>query len=75
MNDAGLGLTALSTDHLEKILRLVHRQELNCPFSRASLLGMGLNRVAEDGPVLIGLDEKAVRAVLISVLAERKRQR
>ena len=74
MNDAGLGLTAIGTDHLEKLLRLVHRRELPCPFKRATLLGMGLNRIAEDGAVLVGLDEKAVRAVLISVLAERKRR-
>ena len=74
MNDAGLGLTALRTDHLEQLLRMVHRKELVCPITRATLMGMGLNRIAEDGTVLIGLDEKAVRAVLISVLAERKRR-
>ena len=31
MNDAGLGLTAIGTDHLEKLLLMVHRRELPCP--------------------------------------------
>ena len=74
MNDAGLGLTALSTDHLQKLLRMVHRGELECPFSRSILMSMGFNRVAEEGTALIGLNEKAVRAVLVSVLAERQKR-
>ena len=36
---------------------------------------MGLNRVADYGDALIGLDDKGLRAVVATVLAERERFR
>ena len=71
MNDAGAGLTVLSTDKLKKVFRLVHRGELPCPFQQSTLMSMGLNQVAEEGTLLCGLEERAVRAILTAVLAER----
>jgi hypothetical protein len=69
----GKGLTKLTSDHLRTLYRHVYRGTLSCPFQRKDLLSMGLNPQAEEGEVLFDLDEKAVRAVILSVLAERER--
>ena len=68
----GLGLSELRTDELEGLLRLIYQGRLTCPFSRQQLMTMGFNRISEYGELLLDLDEKAVRAVLFAVLAERK---
>ena len=73
MNDAGIGLSRVQTDALKNLLKHIHRRTITCPFERSTLLLMGLNEIAEEGPILCGLEEKAVRALLVSVLAERKR--
>ena len=73
MHDAGTGLTDLSTEELEKLLRLIHHGELSCPIARSTLMAMGLNRISESCSILLGLETRAVRAVLVSVLAERKK--
>ena len=68
----GLGLSELRTDELEALLRLIYQGKLTCPFDRQQLMTMGFNRISEFGELLCHLDEKAVRAVLFAVLAERK---
>ena len=70
--DEGLGLTELRTDELKSLLRLIYNGKLVCPFNRQMLMTMGFNRVSECAEILCNLDEKAVRAILFSVLAERK---
>lgn len=66
------GLTKVSTRDLEQILRLVHRGELGCPIDRIGLATTGLLRLGDDLDVLAGLEERAVRAVIVAVLAERR---
>jgi len=66
------GLTELSTDELRLLLSAVHRQQLPCPIDRIGLATVGLLRVGDHIGILRGLDEEAVRAVLVSVLAERR---
>lgn len=65
------GLRAVATDDLRKLLSLVHRGELPCPITAIGLGLTGQLRLLDDLAVLRGLDDKAVLAVLISVLAER----
>jgi hypothetical protein len=67
------GLKSVSTQDLRQLLKLVHRGELSCPIDRIGLAVNGLLRLGDDVGVLAGLDDRAVRAVLISVLAERPR--
>ncbi len=71
MNDAGLGLTEIPTRDLKKLLRAIHRQQVPFPLNSSIFMTMGMNRVATSGSILCGLDERAARAVLTSVLAER----
>lgn len=69
---AGTGLTELSTDELRKLLRALHRGELQCPVSTQRLTCVGFQyRNEQLMGSLRGLDEAGVRAVLVCVLAER----
>lgn len=72
---AGAGLTALSTTDLERLLRALHRGELRCPIGHTELHMAGLSYLVDRVEALRGLDERAVRAVLVAVLAERKARR
>jgi hypothetical protein len=69
-----LGLVDVKTVDLENALRGVHRGTLPCPLGPAGLAGNGLQHVQESllGSMR-GLDEAGVRAVLVAVLAERRR--
>ena len=71
-HEKGLGLTELRTDELKSLLKLIYTGKLTCPFNRQMLMTMGFNRVSECGEILCNLEEKAVRAILFSVLAERQ---
>ena len=66
-------LKAIQTSDLQQILRLVHRGDLKCPIDRVGLAINGLLRLGDDLELLSGLDAKAVQAVIVAVLAERKR--
>lgn len=68
----GKGLTELTTLDLERLLRAFHRGELRPPVGPASLHMAGLSYLVDRVDFLSGLDEKALRAVLVAVLAERK---
>lgn len=69
------GLTGISTDDLRLLLRQVHRGVLPCPFDKRVLMTMGLTHVADEADLLVGQDERAVRALLVEVLAERRSAR
>ncbi len=70
---AGHGLRDLPTHDLEKLLRLTYRGELDFPLTRHGFLVRGLNRIAENADVLMGLDQAGTQAVLVAVIAERRR--
>lgn len=72
MGSARGGLTGLSTIDLQRLLRALHRRELSCPVGHASLHVAGLSYLVDRLDALRGLDERAVRAVLVAVLAERR---
>jgi hypothetical protein len=69
---AAAGLTRVHTEALKRALSALHRGEVSCPLTVAELARVGLQHCAEDLlETLRDLDEKAVRAVLVAVLAER----
>jgi hypothetical protein len=55
------------------LFRLVHEGKLSFPLRRSELLLLRTPHLAEHGDVLLGLDEPGVRAVLVAVIAERRR--
>jgi hypothetical protein len=70
----GRALTELSVRDLENLLRALHRGQLKCPPVPANLHAAGLSYLVDRVEFLKGLDEPAVRAVLVAVIAERKEQ-
>lgn len=70
----GAGLTGLTTTDLERLLRAVYRKTLTCPIGHAELHMAGLSYLVDRVDFLRGLDERAVRAVLVAVLAERRQR-
>lgn len=69
---AGRGLTQVSIEELEALLRALHRGRFELPLERHTLHLMALHGLAEHGGILVGLDARGLQAVLVSVLAERK---
>ena len=72
MSRGGLGLTGVPTAQLTALLRLLYQGRVPLPVSRSGLLSMGLHPLADEGDVLLGLDDRAARAVLVAVIAERR---
>ena len=73
MFGAARGLTTVKTPDLVKLLRLVVRDEIPVPIDVLGLARTGLQHTAEDlMDSLRGLDEPAVRAILVCVIAERR---
>lgn len=73
MKPPAIALLDVPDQDLEDLLRAVHRGQLTMPLTRDALLSWGKHRLAEGGDLLVGLDERGLRAVLSAVLAERRR--
>ena len=69
----GSALTHLADKDLENILRRVHQGALPLPVTTRSLHAAGLSYLVDKLDFLLGLDERGLRAVLVAVLAERRR--
>ena len=69
----GLGLSELKRVDLERLLSRVHAGTLRCPIGPRELHEAGLSYLEDRVDHLRGHDEKTVRAVLVAVLAERKK--
>lgn len=71
--EPGQGLTALNTDELKRLLSYLHKGQLVCPVDAHRIACVGFqHKHAELMYALRNLDDEAVRAVLVCVLAERK---
>jgi len=68
----GRALTEVSTRDLELLLSGLHKQQLVPPVTQRTLLAAGLPHLVDKVGFLSGLDEPAVRAVLVAVIAERR---
>lgn len=72
MIGAAAGLTEVRTKDLEKLLRLAHRGEPSYPLTAIELARLGLQHCAPQLlATLRGLDERAVKALVVAVIAER----
>ena len=69
------GLTGLSTKELKKLLSHVYQDELKCPINVERIARIGFQYKQEEiTSALRGLDQEAIRCVLVCVLAERRKQ-
>lgn len=75
MKPPAIALLDVPDQDLEDLLRAVHRGQLEFPLTRDALMAWGKNRLADGADLLVGLDERGLRAVLAAVLAERRRER
>ena len=67
-----MGLRDVPTERLRTLLRAVHHKETAVPVTPASVAALGLQDWSDSVlGHLRGLEEPAVRAVLVAVLAER----
>lgn len=71
MKFGGGGLAHVSTEDLKRVLKLVHDGTLKCPITHPTLIHAGLPKLIDDLGHLHGLDERAAKAVIVAVLAER----
>ncbi len=72
----GDGLTSVPDSELELLLKFLHRGELEAPLTPADLARIGLQMRSETlMGVMRGLDARGVRAVIVAVIAERRRSR
>ncbi len=70
----GGGLTHVPTEKLTLVLKRVHDGALACPITHPTLLRAGMPDLVDDLGHLGGLDARAVAAVLVAVIAERRAQ-
>lgn len=68
----GVGLVAIPTRDLKLMLTRLHRGELVCPITHQTLVVAGLPHLVDRVGFLSGLDQNAVRAVLVAVISERR---
>ncbi len=68
------GLTRVRTSRLERLLKLLHQDQVGLPISGATLMTAGLSDIADDVDILKGLERSAVQVVLVAVIAERRRK-
>ena len=74
MQTIAAGLTELTDEELKKLLRHVYRGELPCPITADTLACVGFQSHHEwISAALRGLDADGVRAVLVAVIAERRK--
>ena len=74
MFGGALGLTEVSTRDLERALRALYRGDLEIPVHIAGFARVGLQHCSQPlSSQLRSLDEAGIRAVLVRVLAERKK--
>lgn len=70
----GAALTGLTDHDLENLLRAIHRKQFVSPISSTNLALSGLSYLHDKVDFLQGMDEATVRAVVVAVLAERRKR-
>lgn len=74
MQTVAAGLTELTEEELKKLLRHIYREELPCPVTADTLACVGFQSRHEwISAALGGLDSAGVKAVLVAVIAERRK--
>ncbi|MBN8615946.1 MAG: hypothetical protein J0L92_35475 [Deltaproteobacteria bacterium] len=68
----GGGLAHVSTENLTRLLSRVHDGSLECPITHPTLLRAGMPDLVDELGHLVGLEARAVQAVLVAVIAERR---
>jgi len=70
----GTALTELEDRDLTRLLKRVHDGTLRCPIGPAELHAAGLSYLCDELEFLRGYDRRTVHAILVAVIAERRRR-
>jgi len=74
MFSGGTALTQLEDRDLTRLLERVHNGTLRCPIGPAELHAAGLSYLCDKLDFLRGYDARTVHAILVAVIAERRRR-
>ncbi len=66
------GLRRVSSEQLQRLLRLIHHEKLQFPITRAGLITAAMGDLEQHLDLLIGLDKRGAQHVIVAVLAERR---
>ncbi len=66
------GLRRVPTEQLQRLLRMVHKEQLVFPVTRSGLIAAAMGDFEQHLDLLVGLDKRAAQNVLVAVLAERR---
>ena len=66
------GLRRVSSQHLQRLLRMVYQDKLTFPITRSGLIAAAMGDLEQHLDLLVGLDKRAAQNVLVAVLAERR---
>jgi len=66
------GLRRIPTEQLQRLLRMVHKDQLTFPITRSGLIAAAMGDFEQHLDLLVGLDKRGAQNVLVAVLAERR---
>jgi hypothetical protein len=66
------GLRRVPTERLQRLLRMIHKEQLVFPLTRSGLIAGAMGDFEQHLDLLIGLDKRAAQNVVVAVLAERR---
>lgn len=66
------GLRRVPTEQLQRLLRLIHKEQITFPITRSGLIAAALGDFEAHLDLVVGLDKRAAQNVVVAVLAERR---
>lgn len=66
------GLRRVPTERLQRLLRMVHKEQLTFPLTRSGLIAAAMGDFEQHLDLLVGLDKRGAQNVIVAVLAERR---
>lgn len=66
------GLRRVPTEQLQRLLRMIHKDQLTFPVTRSGLIAAAMGDFEAHLDLIVGLDKRGAQNVLVAVLAERR---
>jgi hypothetical protein len=66
------GLRRVPTEQLQRLLRLIHKEQISFPITRSGLIAAALGDFESHLDLVVGLDKRGAQNVVVAVLAERR---
>lgn len=66
------GLGRVPTEQLQRLLRMIHKDQLTFPVTRSGLIAAAMGDLEAHLDLIVGLDKRGAQNVIVAVLAERR---